>query len=771
MSVDKMIEKTKKVLQKQQELNDLVIEMKNEVREVEKENYRLKNENEYLKEKVLENRAKQEPVIETPIVTPKKEVNTAINEEVKVKEKVIVSLAGGSNREKTGKRRVRTETENNIIEFFLGKNVIVKIAAILMVLAVLTFGQIAYVDFLNDFGRFLLIIVTGVLFVGLGNFFERKKVEVYSSIFYILGLAVLLVSNILGLEEYTLYPEGVFMIYLLGITLIPVVYFYNKRYKFLDVANLIYYSVIMVLPILVFNNYDTPFVEFMLITLVVLTAGFGIFRHFTVYLDKGKSLVLFDFVVLFVLGFIVLMSADGMIATDSIRFPHISVLIYQIIVVFLYYVINLRSLKEQNNISKYFILLSTTVILVMLGITLSRTISKLIGYEVNSYSMLISTLLLLPIYVNLSRKGEDKRITGTYISIVSVITVIFTFTFNGGRKIINASAFGDVKSIDPFVRQIVLMSELILMYFFSLLNKDKVKIYLSYFFMGVVTVYLLVKYTFDSSFVFSNAGLFIPVIIGALAIYVMNWYFDKEDEQRTKMIVTSFAIAALVPFVLTFTRELILHDSAVMISMLVIYMIGMRCLIKLSFFGFNRQNDFVFGYNIVLVLLILLINTFYFDHDFTVFSDVMKFFFGFVVNVYLIQALREVYGYVKEKISGYEERWFIFIYITGVLIQAIFITTFINFDFDKVILSSYYMIASAVAILLGFRSNWINVRKIGLFAIYFSLAKFFIYDFWKNDFDMYTRFISYFTLAMVLFGISALYSYLERTYGDKKEIE
>ena len=78
------------------------------------------------------------------------------------------------------------------------------------------------------------------------------------------------------------------------------------------------------------------------------------------------------------------------------------------------------------------------------------------------------------------------------------------------------------------------------------------------------------------------------------------------------------------------------------------------------------------------------------------------------------------------------------------------------------------MIIAAVGILFGFRSNWFNVRKIGLFAIYFSLAKFFIYDFWTNDFSMYVRFISYFILALVLFGIAALYSYLEKTYGTEE---
>mgnify|MGYP000934943999 FL=1 len=90
-------------------------------------------------------------------------------------------------------------------------------------------------------------------------------------------------------------------------------------------------------------------------------------------------------------------------------------------------------------------------------------------------------------------------------------------------------------------------------------------------------------------------------------------------------------------------------------------------------------------------------------------------------------------------------------------------------EFDKVILSSYFLIASAIGVLLGFRMNWSISRRLGLFAIYYSLAKFFVYDMYSQDFSAFVRMVTYFVLGSILLGISFLYAYLEKIYG--KELE
>ena len=80
------------------------------------------------------------------------------------------------------------------------------------------------------------------------------------------------------------------------------------------------------------------------------------------------------------------------------------------------------------------------------------------------------------------------------------------------------------------------------------------------------------------------------------------------------------------------------------------------------------------------------------------------------------------------------------------------------------------MIASAGGILLGFKGSWTLSRKLGLASIYYSLGKFFIYDFYTQDFSTFVRMVTYFILGFVLLGISFLYAYLEKEYGKDQII-
>ena len=172
--------------------------------------------------------------------------------------------------------------------------------------------------------------------------------------------------------------------------------------------------------------------------------------------------------------------------------------------------------------------------------------------------------------------------------------------------------------------------------------------------------------------------------------------------------------------------------------------------------------------NIKIIVFVMAINLFYFNHDFGVTNDLIKFILVMVANVYIVKALYDLYLFFKDKYNP--EVVAIILYGVGVLVQSYFIHNYINIEFDKVILSSYFMIASALGILIGFNNGWSITRKIGLGAIYYSLAKFFIYDFYTQDFSTTVRMVTYFILGFTLLGISFLYSYLEKKFGNDKEV-
>ncbi|MCK5762235.1 MAG: hypothetical protein KAH16_04990, partial [Candidatus Izimaplasma sp.] len=156
------------------------------------------------------------------------------------------------------------------------------------------------------------------------------------------------------------------------------------------------------------------------------------------------------------------------------------------------------------------------------------------------------------------------------------------------------------------------------------------------------------------------------------------------------------------------------------------------------------------------------------DHDFSKGIDLFTFFFVLLLNGYLVFPLKELYDFAKEKYDL--ETVFIVVYMKGVIIQSVFIHRYINFTYDKVFLSSYFMIASALAILYGFRHSLLKVRKLGLAAIYFALIKFFTYDFFSAEFTLTVRMFTYFILGLLLMGIAFMYAYLEKKYGEA-EIE
>lgn len=769
MSVDKMVEKAKKVLDKQRELNNLIIDMKEEARAVEQENKALKD-----RIQQLENKAQDKPEsipLDHPVYTPKQE--ELPKETTPVEMNTVPPIVQPAPKiTPVPKRPDKKQASQPIMEFFLGKNVIVKIAAILMILAVITFGRIAYLDFLENLGRFIFIIGIGVFFLALGYFFERKKAQMYSHIFYITGLSVLVANSFLGQFEYNLYENLVHLIMLIVLTGIPLYYFREERAAFLDTFLIPYYLFILVSPLLLFQTSPIELPTFVATIVLVGTVGYAIYSHFIKYVKRGEPLVYIDIFSLTIAITLLGLGVGSIINTNEFSFGHVIVLLYQIYLIGLLYVINIKRLKDRPLSVQVAFLLMTTLGFLILGISLNGTYEELSGYTNHTLQTLIMSLLLLPIYIYLFVKNDDTtiRVRNLYLVVIAFVTLLYTFIM---QKSFNSVTFmnigSDYRTVTLGIKNLVLVIETALIFLASLLTRDKMQRKVSYSFMAAIVLVYVVKFYVQWDFYgFNSWVIFVPSIVGAISMYAMNYYLNK-DNQYDKDILTALVVITVIPLISAITEEWLIDRFPVHLTSVIVWFVIIRYVTKLEIFKTTYEESRILTMNLVIVLFVLIANFFYLDHDFTKFHDLFFAFYVLLANVYLVQAMRELYHYVTGKPGINKEHWFIGLYILGVAIQAIYVTQYINFSFDKVILSSYYMIAAAVGILWGFRQNWLLVRKIGLFAIYFSLAKFFVYDFWANDFDLYVRFVSYFTLALVLFGISALYSYLEKTYGIDEE--
>lgn len=769
MSVEKMVAKTKEVLDKQRELNTLVIEMKDEVRAVHQENIALRKRIEELESQSPGSipAPSIEPEVARPVTPPPKEQSLdPVTTPQPVPTDIPKKPAPKPFPVKQPSSRKPRTTTNPLMEFFLGKNVIVKIAAVLMVLAIITFGQIAYVDFLNDVGRFVLILGIGLLSIVLGYVFEQKKNDVFSNIFYIIGLAVLLANSFLGQFEYELYDNVVHILYMLAITIAPLFYFWNKRSPFLDTSLVPYYFVVLGSSMALFFDIEMTVLPFLLLVALIGVSGFAIIAQLILYKRELGYYATVDLTILLIATAVINLSIGIIVQSPEFSFAHVIVLMYQIFFIGLFYAYNITKLKHHGNEIQLYTLLVTTLSFIVLSIGLRSSYEAIFNVTNNSLMLLFSTLLLLPLYVHLYRHQDasTKDVTSLYLVISGIMALIFTFFVNQGTMMVG-SLQREV-DIELNVRNIILVVETILLFLSAVLTKDRIQRLVSYVFMGMMVVVYLMYYGFANHPTgFGSYELFLYSIVGALVLYLIE-YFLGDNSNENKDIITVLAIIVAIPLFTAIGSEWLYDRQQVLLMMTVLWLIGSRYLTTLPALRTKYEQVRYFYLNIAIVALVLFTNFIYFDHNFDLFpKHLLLFFLVLIGNGYIVQSLREIYIVKVQKMNISPETFFIVLYLIGVFVQAVFVTQYINFSFDKVMLSSYYMIAASISILWGFRNNWISVRRLGLFAIYFSLLKFFVYDFWANDFDLYVRFVSYFMLALVLFGISALYSYLERKYG------
>ena len=146
MKSDKFIDKTNEAIRKQAEIKDLIYEIKQELIYLKKDNQTLKEENSELRRRLLyvksvepkkEEKAERITAVEdkTEVILPveEKEVEQPpISKEIVVESKeqvkdTIQIVSEPLEKEET----MRSVATSNLYEFFLGKNIIAKIASVL----------------------------------------------------------------------------------------------------------------------------------------------------------------------------------------------------------------------------------------------------------------------------------------------------------------------------------------------------------------------------------------------------------------------------------------------------------------------------------------------------------------------------------------------------------------------------------------------------------------------------------------------------------------
>lgn len=783
MSKRDMLEKAVKAIAIQDEIGKLLDELKNEVLRLRSENNQLMDELDKYKaiEKVsIEKESVDIQTIDTviedniPEVVEDKEV-----EVVKVVEETetITKTRKPILAEKVEyKPLISDENKKKIYEFFLGKNVILKIASVLFFLGFVTFGRMAYVNWLSDLERVILIFSVGAAFFGVGYVFDKKENIVFNNAFYITGLMLVYLSMILAHSVYELisYNAAIYIsIVFLGIVF---TYFYKKRYDFLDSFLFVFY--VFILGYITFYGYDQDFTSIAYIigiTILYLQIVYVIYIYFMKFYNKKDILASIS---IGLMAIYLSYAFIGCIEFDTRTFFLYQNILLILFAIYFFYIINIKFLTREDYYSVV-VVVATLLLSFTAGLQLRSVIEITTNINPN-HVMLSMIVMLLPMYIYLYIEDETEHHLlskiDIYGAVLSILLIIYTFTF--GRFVT-----GD-NTVPYYTHHIIFGVYTLAVYMFHRYTKKIFYLYLSRVVFVIFTSAVIIRFLSNLySFVIENIGYnmshtlynnteyliyFSSLFIGISLITFNKLYGKYRDREESfdSLVFYGFNLMLTMPITLLIVdgSHLDIEERylIVLLSSITYVFILYRYLLNFKVFNVQYLKEFKIGIQVLILSLITGLNFIYFDHDFGLLSELLVFFVVLVLNGYVVVALKEVFDYGKLKYNF--EQFFIKIYLIGVFIQSMFIHRFINFDYDKVFLTSYFIIASSLAILFGFRNKLKLVRKLGLGAIYFSLFKFFIYDFQTAEFTLTEKMFTYFILSILLFIIAFMYAHLEKKY-------
>ncbi len=761
MSENKLAEKTRRVVHKQKELNELINVLESDVKEVFFKNKKLADENTLLREELAFFRKSKHKLEEKEKVMPRM---VAVKKESSRKEDSKEEKISSSLSETDKVVRVKAES-NAFIEFFLGKNIIAKIAAVLIFLGVVSFGQLAYVEWLNDIGRVLLIFFGGLVFGVIAYYSEKKEAIVFSNVFYGISVFIMFYSFNLARFGFDLINKSGLSYLSIVLMLSSLLYFWKRRYEFLDMLLFVFYLVVG-MSILVYLSPDDNFSTYIELILFTSIIGYVVYLYFTKYFVKKDKLRLLLSSLFGIVVSVMLIELAFYVNNEEINGVYIfATCFYIALAIYFVYLTNFYNKIEYYSKIIFVLPIISIITLLVSSVAINSILNFTFSVDNPSFVIIIFLLLSIPLYIYHYRERESnfEEVPSFYIIVIALALFIYSFV---------AGNFTDANVFKFHILNIILGCEILA---FFILAKFTYNVYhrgIAYFFILVFLYRNLLYYIEYNELLFTQSNvIFVSMGLGLILLgtnLVSRFKYNLEN-QIDNVVVQVVTFLVFVPFIVIFINDLLTTDIAYILAGVIVWVIGYRWLMELNIFKMLYKKDFILGMNILILILTLVINLFYFDHDFTQFSDVFKFTFMFIVNIYIVMSLREIFiGYCK---NNSIESNFILLYLIGVTIHSLFLYNYINFEFDKVILSSYFLIASAVGVLAGFRANWSTTRKFGLAAIYFSLGKFFIYDFYTQDFNTLTRMVTYFILGFILLGISLLYAYLEKTYGTIKKEE
>lgn len=644
----------------------------------------------------------------------------------------------------------------NDLEVKIGLNLINKLGMILILLGSITAMKYTYTNWLNDYTKAGLGFLLGFLFLGVGEFFNKKNktlfglgltgggigvlyLSVFSSyfIFDILNMSLSLfisfiitslsiylssrynsqtvcglslVGGYLPFFSYTLI-EGlsgisvyIAMTYLLLLNILVLMLSLKRRWIYIN-----YISFLLNVPCFVYLIFvsDSDWIN-ILYTITIFVMYLGITLIYP--LKEKVKLKNIDLLLIGLNTFINSVLLYGLFsAVFKFDFEGMFALFFSVFYFILAKFIE-RTASQEKGIEKFFYITSLTFFILVVPFQLDL--------DYISLGFIIESLLL----ISYARKYNDKKIQKA--SFVVLITCVFSFYFID---------FSFQEYISKFLfRYSVITSGLI---YVLLLYAKKLKE--------------------DIEFRYEKFGAFLLKYKYFVLIHTFLYVFR---------LIREFHLKYIDPYVY-------IGDSFIFDSYFVI-LIGLSCLaygyyvLNLNLIKDNITKIFKNILYIIAFTLALLVNL----EPITRLSISNYKLFGLLILIgYNILNLY-VLKYMSLKIIKLKNLSFdiypVIINIYVLIISIMFISNQFDFANEDFIISIAFLIAAFYSIFDGFKKNYVALRRTGLFLSIFATAKLFLYD--LSFLNTLNKIIAYFCFGIVLISISYIYHRLKINSLDDK---
>ncbi len=673
------------------------------------------------------------------------------------------------------------QKRNNNIEKFIGENLINKIGIVILVIGIGFFVKYAIdKNWINEFARTAIGVVSGFLLIGFG-YILKKKYRAFSSVLCGGGISVLYFSIYIAFRQYELFSQTAAFGIFIAITALAIVlslWFDRMELAIIAIAGG------FCSPLMASTGNGNYIVLFSY--LIILNSGI----LFLAYRKKWSVLNIISF------GFTILFFGTWFMSNLVIRKidPPEGAFIFATAFFLLFFAMNIiNTIREKRNFGVFEIVMLSlnNFFYILVGITVVRWIS--------SY---------------------DLR--GVFAASLGVFNLIFWFTLSKNQNIDKVfkylllgfgisfiSIAGPLELHDNFVT-LFFATEFVLLFWIAIKSNLKMLFTFSTAVLFIVLVSLaidwMVIYSFTSAdelpVVFNKVfltGLFVVAAV-LLNAFINNRYNNSDSfgffYKKTYNAILTGTLIYLFFFVIQteLSFQMTRYIYAITIRSIITYSyISAYFLLLLVYFRNNRKNYIPVILAVVAVFISLLYP--FTSHSSTVIirnyslyvdaGSIWAFYFHYLNLALMALSMYFVYFIIKSRASQNSLllvffQWYVCILaVFAVSTETHHISVLINYTSlesipvilkmtNKMSFSVIWGLTSFVFMIFGLKQNIRNLRIISLSLFTLTLIKLFTFDI--IDMSAGAKTIAFICLGIILLTVSFLYQKLKKLiFEDEQE--